>query len=320
MSASLDTAARLRRLLAILTWLAQEGEAPIDEVAARFDLTPSALVAELEMAACCGVPPYSPDQLLEILVTEDAVSTQVGTTLARPRRLSPREGLGLAASARALLAVPGSDADGALSRALAKLDRALGQGAIDVELDAPELLDSVRAALESGERLSISYYTASTDQTGDRTITPRRLFASEGHWYVDAWCEVTDGIRRFRVDRIGAASPAGTASPEVLAEPLPDDTGADSSGRGSLGAFVPGPDSRRVRMAIDPSMAWLLETIPSAQARDDDGRLLWEVFVGGDAWLERLLLRLGPGTEVVEPLEDRALAPDAAGRILARYL
>ena len=45
MSASLDTAARLRRLLAILTWLAQEGEAPIDEVAARFDLTPNRLVA-----------------------------------------------------------------------------------------------------------------------------------------------------------------------------------------------------------------------------------------------------------------------------------
>jgi len=319
MSASLDTAARLRRLLAILTWLAQEGEAPIDEVAARFDLTPSALVAELEMAACCGVPPYTPDQLLEILVTEDAVSTQVGTSLARPRRLSPREGLGLAASARALLAVPGSDEDGALSRALAKLDRALGQGAIDVELDAPDLLDVVRAALESGERLAISYYTASTDQTGDRTITPRRLFASEGHWYVDAWCEVADGIRRFRVDRIGAARPAGPASPEVLAGPLPDDAAADNSGRGSLGAFVPGPDSRRVRITIDPSMAWLLETIPSARAGEKDGGLLWEVFVGGDAWLERLLLRLGPGTAVVEPLEDQALASDAARRILARY-
>ena len=60
MSPAGDTATRLRRLLAILTWLAQEGEAPIDEVAARFDLTPTALVAELEMAACCGVPPYTP--------------------------------------------------------------------------------------------------------------------------------------------------------------------------------------------------------------------------------------------------------------------
>ena len=83
----LDTVGtRLRRLLAILTWLAQEGEAPIDEVAARFDLTPGALVAELEMAACCGVPPYTPDQLHseDLVVTEDTVSAHLGeTSLAR---------------------------------------------------------------------------------------------------------------------------------------------------------------------------------------------------------------------------------------------
>jgi proteasome accessory factor C len=314
-SASLDTAARLRRLLAILTWLAQEGEAPIDEVAARFDLTPNALVAELEMAACCGVPPYTPDQLLEIVVTEDTVSTLVGTTLARPRRLSPREGLGLAAAARALLAVPGSDEDGALSRALVKLERALGQSAIDVELDAPDLLDTVRSALDAGQRLAITYYSASTDHTGDRTITPRRLFASEGHWYVDGWCEVADGVRRFRVDRIGSAIPAGPADPAVLAAALPDDASRVSS----FEAFVPGPDSRRVRIAADPSLAWLFETVPSERAGEFGGRPTWEVFVAGDAWLERLLLRLGPGTEVVEPVADRSLAPEAAHRILARY-
>jgi len=320
MSAALDTAARLRRLLAILTWLAQEGEVPIDEVAARFDLTPSALVAELEMAACCGVPPYTPDQLLEIVVTEDTVSTRVGTTLARPRRLSPREGLGLAAAARALLAVPGSDEDGALSRALVKLERALGRSAIEVELDTPDQLDTVRDALGTGQRLTISYYSASTDQTGERTVTPRRLFASEGHWYVDAWCEVADGVRRFRVDRIGAVTPAGPAAPDVLAAPLAADSAADpSSGSGTLEAFVPGPDSRRVRIATDSSMAWLLETITSAVVEETGARPVWDVFVAGDAWLERLLLRLGPDTEVVEPVEDRSLAPEAARRILDRY-
>ena len=321
MSPAVDTATRLRRLLAILTWLAQEGEAPIDEVAARFDLTPTALVAELEMAACCGVPPYTPDQLLEIVVTEDSVSTRVGTTLARPRRLSPREGLGLAASARALLAVPGSDEDGALSRALAKLDRALGQTGIEVELDTPDLLEAVRIALQAHERLTITYYSASTDQTAERTITPRRLFASEGHWYVDAWCEVADGVRRFRVDRIATAEPAGPASADVLSDELPDmSTQAEGTTTGgALGAFVPGPDSRRVRIAADPSKSWLFDTIPSSVEAEEDGRTVWEVFVGGDAWLERLLLRLGPDAEVREPAEDRGLAADAARRILARY-
>jgi proteasome accessory factor C len=309
----------------MLAWLAQEGEAPIDEVADRFDLSPDALVAELEMAACCGVPPYSPDQLLEIIVTDETVSTRVGTALARPRRLSPREGLALAASARAVVAVPGSDEDGALSRALAKLERALGEPSVEVELDTPELLDVVRDALDSGQCLTISYYSASTDQTGERTITPRHLFASEGHWYVDAWCDMVDGVRRFRVDRIASAVPAGPAQPGALSGG-PTESGNGDRGDGgnetapALGAFVPGPDSRRVHIATDPSMTWLFETIPFAVPVDStDGRAVWEVFVAGDAWLERLLLRLGPDAVVVEPTEDRALAPEAAARILARY-
>lgn len=264
--------------------------------------------------------PYTPDQLLEIVVTEDTVSTRVGTDLARPRRLSPSEGLALAASARALLAVPGSDEDGALSRALSKLDRALGQTGIEVELDTPDLLDVVRDAVAAGERLRITYYSASSDQTSERTVTPRRLFASEGHWYVDARCEVADGVRRFRVDRIATAVPAGPAAPDVLAEELPPLSGRDEAApAGGIGAFVPGPDSRKVRIVADPSRGWLFDTIQAAGCGELDGRPVWEVYVGGDAWLERLLLRLGPEAEVVEPAEDRDLAPEAARRILGRY-
>ncbi len=328
MTAVVDTAARLRRLLAILAWLAQVDEAPIDEVAAQFDLSPEALVTELEMAACCGVPPYSPDQLMEIVVTDTTVSTRVGSALARPRRLSPSEGFALAASARALLAVPGSDDTGALSRALAKLDRALGGEEVAVELDAPTLLPLVNEALDSGKHLAISYYSASTDKVTERQILPLRLFASEGHWYVDAWCESAAGVRRFRVDRIGAAElvgegataptvPAGRAGGSRSAADGSADDEMDTRG---FEPFVPGPDARKVRLSVDPSSAWLLDSIPSAGPTERvDGRVEIEIFVGGDAWLERLLLRLGPDARVVGPAEYRQLAADAATRILRRY-
>ena len=314
MTAVTDTAGRLRRLLAILAWLAQVGEAPIDAVAARFDLTPDALVTELEMAACCGVPPYTPDQLMEIVVTDTTVSTLVGLALARPRRLSPSEGFALAASARALLAVPGSDESGALSHALAKLERALGGEQIGVELDAPVLLPLVREALAGGRRLSITYYSASSDRVTEREISPVRLFASEGHWYVDAWCATAGDVRRFRVDRIGAAEMAGKAElPAGAAGRLADD-GSDGAGIGppaGLDAFVPGPESRRVRLSVEPSTAWLVESIPAAGPPEVvDDRVELEVFVG---------LRLGPGARVVDPPAYRSLAADAAARVLRRY-
>jgi predicted DNA-binding transcriptional regulator YafY len=41
--------------------------------------------------------------------------------------------------------------------------------------------------------------------------------------------------------------------------------------------------------------------------------------VGGEAWLERLLLRLGPDAYVVEPARYRSLAAEAATRVLRLY-
>ena len=72
-----------------------------------------------------------------------------------------------------------------------------------MELDAPALLPEVREALAYGDALAISYYSASTDRVTDREIAPLRVFASDGHWYVDAWCDTAGDLRRFRVDRIG---------------------------------------------------------------------------------------------------------------------
>jgi proteasome accessory factor C len=331
MSEQVGTAARLRRLLAILAWLAQVGEAPIDQVAARFDLSPDALVTDLEMAACCGVPPYTPDQLMEIVVTDSTVATWPGTVLARPRRLSPSEGFALSASGRALLAVPGSDDNGALSRALAKLDRALGGEEIAVELVTPPHLAVVREAADQGRPLSVTYYSASTDRITDREIVPHRVFSSEGRWYVDATSQPTGDERRFRIDRMVAAElvtrpSAGSAGDASSDRPGSEDRidGTRSSPRDDsdldLRPFVPGPDSRRVRLSVDPSAAWLLESVPSATRPETDGhRVEVELHVGGTAWLERLLLRLGPDARVIDPPELATLASGAARRILRRY-
>ena len=121
----------------MIGWLAQVGEAPIADVSKRFGMSEQELVAELELAACCGTPPYTPDTLMEIEVSETSVRAFLPAVFGRPRPLTPAEGFAVAASARLLLAVPGSD-DDALRRALAKLDAALGsQAAVGLDVDAP---------------------------------------------------------------------------------------------------------------------------------------------------------------------------------------
>jgi proteasome accessory factor BC len=315
-----ETSRRLQRLLAVIGWLAQVGEAPIAEVSKRFGMSEQELVAELELAACCGTPPYTPDTLMEIEVSETSVRAFLPREYGRPRPLTPAEGFAVAASARLLLAVPGSD-DDALRRALAKLDAALGvRAAVGLDVDTPEFLSAVRGATEAGRPIEIEYLSGSRDELTTRVVDPAQVITIDGHWYLDGWCHRAGDMRRFRVDRINAVRDA------------PDADGDGDGDRAATGAgarrarpleemFVPGPGAVEVHVRLGPSAQWVPESIPvRTVTHDGDGRLTDVVLdVAGMAWFERLLLQLGPAARVVRPAELTGLAADAARRVLARY-
>jgi proteasome accessory factor C len=305
-----ETSRRLRRLLAVVGWLAQVGEAPIADAARRFGMSEKELVAELELAACCGTPPYTPDTLMEIEVSEHSVRAFLPPEYARPRRLTPAEGFAVAASARLLLAVPGSE-DDALRRALAKLDAALGsREAVGLDVDTPEHLAVVREAVDQGRAMEIEYHSGSRDELTTRTVEPVQVVTIDGHWYLDAYCHRAGDMRRFRVDRIGSVGllehPAEPAT--VRARPMGE-------------MFVPGPGALEVHVHLGPGAQWVPETVPvRAVAHDEDGSVTDVVLdVSGMAWFERLLLQLGPAARVVSPPELSGLAAAAARRVLARY-
>lgn len=333
-----DAGQRLRRLLAVLTWLARVRRAPVSELAERFAMTPEDLVADLELAACCGLPPYTPDQLMEIIVDEEEVVADLGDDLARPRRLSAAEGFALAAAARAILATPGAHAEpdggGALERALAKLDAALGAGApaghdaaaspadvdsaaaqagdvLRVDLgDAPRLAE-LRRAVEEGRQLAVRYYSLSSDEESDRVVDPLELVAVDGRWYLDAYCHRADGMRRFRVDRLVEVSETG--------QPV-DHTRPVDLQPAEAPAFVPGPDATVATVAVDPEGMWLVEAVPTLRVSPRrDGRTEVDLAVASPVWFERLLLRLGPNAEVLGPPALLDTGRQAATRLLARY-
>jgi predicted DNA-binding transcriptional regulator YafY len=305
-----ETSQRLRRLLAVVGWLAQVGEAPIADVAQRFSMDERELVHELELAACCGVPPYTPDTLMEIEVSETSVRAFLPPEFARPRRLTPAEGFAVAASARLILAVPGPG-DGALRRALSKLEAALGSHeAIGMDVDAPTSLAAVRRASEAGQLVEIDYHSASRDEWTTRVVEPVQVITTDGHWYLDAFCQRAGDMRRFRVDRIGAvrATEGESTSSAPVVRPAED-------------TFLPGPGAVEVQLHLGKGATWVPESVPvRAVGRAPDGTVTDVLLdVAGMAWFERLLLQLGPSASVVRPPELTDLAARAAAKVLTLY-
>lgn len=311
-----DAGTRLRRLLAVLAVLAREGSAEVADLATRFSMDPHELVADLELAACCGLPPYTPDQLMEIVVDDTTVEARLEPALARPRRLTPAEGWATAAAARAIAGVPGADPDGALARAADKLEVALGsRGVVRVDVGDPPLLGAVRRAVEDRRQLAIRYHSGSHDEVTERTVDPVALRLLDGVWYLDAWCHRAGGARRFRVDRILHAEATGRPSEVPSAA-----DGSEAFDGAATAPYVPNSDATVVRLEVDASSAWVLDAVPHLDASPlSGGRWQVDLAVSSPSWLGRLLVRLGPGGRVVAPEELRSVGAEAAQRILDRY-
>ena len=127
---------RLRRVLALVPLIAANPGIPVEELATRFGVSESELERDLGILPFCGLPPYSPDRLIDLQIVDGRVTVRFAEYFARPLRLSPAEALALLAAGNALLDVPGSDSNGPLAAALTKLDTALGiSGGVRVEVE-----------------------------------------------------------------------------------------------------------------------------------------------------------------------------------------
>jgi len=284
---------RFRRIVSIVPWIAERDGPLIDDVCERFGVGRDELLADLDVVFMVGIPPYTPDELIDVIIDDDRVWITLGRYFTRPLRLTSQEALAVLAAGAGLMATTGADPAGPLARALTKLQRVVGivdPASLDVDLGGADTdtLALLQRATADRRSVEIDYYSYSTDESRTRTIDPYRVYATEGNWYVIGHCHSAGAERLFRVDRIRSARP--TDESFDVPDELPDATSYAGSG-----------NDRRIALEVGPSERWIAEHYPTESTEElPDGRLRVVLAVGGDAWLERLLLRLGPDAVVVD--------------------
>jgi proteasome accessory factor C len=303
---------RLERMLVLVPWVLAHPGTTIRELAERFHVDEDELERELELLPMCGLPPYTADRLIDVWVGDDgAVQIRLAEYFERPLRLTPSEGVALLAAGRTLLAVPGADPSGPLAVALDKLEEVLGaRGTVAVDVGGSSHLERLQRAVSGHEQLEIEYFSFARDEMTSRIIDPGRVFHAFGAWYLAAYCHRADGERLFRVDRVRGIRATG--------EHFTPSTAADDE----LGQTVyePAPTDLRVTIRLEPDAAWVAESVPTESVTPRaKGRQDVVLAVSAPAFLERLLLGLGPSARVLAPSASRDLAARAAARLLARY-
>jgi proteasome accessory factor C len=298
----------------MVPWIAANDGPTVEEVCTRFGITPAQLAADLEVVWLVGLPPYTPDALVDVVQEGDRVWIHYAEVFAAPHRLTPDQAVALLTAGASVLAQPGSDPEGALARGVAKLAAVLGVDAdqvLDIDLGGgpAEIVDVLRAAVQEHRRLHLDYYSFGRDTRTERDVDPYVLQAKEGGLYLVGWCHLAGGERRFRVDRIASAT-------------LLDETFSPPTEREDDALFAADDDDPRVVLDLPATAAWVSEVYPvEAVEHRPDGTSRVTLAVTAGPWLDRLLLGIGPEATVVSAPDELADAPRrAAARILARYV
>ena len=305
---------RLGRLLNLVPYLLARPGILVAEAARDLGVSERQLREDLELLWVCGLPGYGPGDLIDMALDGDRVTISHDAGIDRPLRLTPDEALALVVALRMLAGTPATGTRDAIERALAKIENAAGDLAdapVEVRLPAnAERLDQIRAAVEGGHALRITYYTAARDETTERVIDPMRVLMIGGKAYLEAWCRRAEAVRMFRADRIDAFTELDeTAAPPV--EAVPHDV--------SAGVFVPTPDLPLVTLRVGRHSRWITEYYPVEEVRRTGDEWVVTMRVTDLGWAQRLLLGLGPDVTVLGPPELLARIREQATAALDQY-
>ncbi|NUR73083.1 MAG: YafY family transcriptional regulator [Hamadaea sp.] len=303
---------RLARLLNLVPYLLARPGVEVAQAAADLGATEAQVRDDLELLWVCGLPGYGPGDLIDMAFDGDRVTITYDAGIDRPLRLRPDEATALVVALRMLAETPGIAQRDAILRALAKIESAAGDVAdAPIAVQSPDggsaddRLATVRAAVERGRALRITYYTATRDESTERVIDPMRVIVVADRSYVEAWCRRAGAVRLFKIDRIDAlneldepAAPPPQAQSTVVDEQV----------------FRPSQELPTITIRIGRGDRWITEYYP-VETVDEITPEEWLVTlrVSDLDWARRFVLGLGPGVDVIAPAE---LAESVRGAVL----
>lgn len=313
---------RLVRMLNMVPYFQANPKVTRDEAAAALGVTRKQLDSDLEQLWMCGLPGYSPGDLIDFDFEGDTVEVTFSAGVDRPLRLTSTEATGILVALRSLVDVPGMVDPEAARNAIAKIESAAGtQRAALEESGSGESVPqengaaaAVRAAVRDARALTLEYYSASRDSLTTRTVDPIRVVLIGDNSYLEAWCRTAEAVRMFRFDRIVAAErladPSAPPSPAVQA-------GTDTS------LFDPDtadPSLPSATLLIDCSASWMFDYYPLRVVNElPDGACEAVMTYASPEWMARFLLGFGSAVRVLDPPDLAQRVQESAGEALRVY-
>ena len=202
---------RTARLLDLVPYINSHQGISLKELAGVFDVSTAQMTSDLTTLWMCGLPGYTPLELMDLDFESGFVTIHNAETLSKPRSITFDEGVALILGLDLLRSAISSDRNDLLESIdllsirlaeLIKLPLALSATPVINQ----EVSSAVAEALNSRSALEITYHSLYRDEISSRIILPIEIVVSDGQNYLSSYCYTASDFRQFRIDRIQEAS------------------------------------------------------------------------------------------------------------------
>jgi proteasome accessory factor C len=197
------------RLLDLVPFLLTHQGIALEDLAKQFGVTQEVILDDLNTLWMCGLPGYTPLELIDLEFDSGYVTIRNADPLAKVRALGGSEMVALALGLDLLLngleGLP-PEVTNRIVQLSERVRSVIGSQITITEAAQTQVRAVIDRAIAERANVSIAYFSPQRDEVKERIISPFGFFTEGSFEYVEAFCDLAGATRTFRLDRINSVS------------------------------------------------------------------------------------------------------------------
>ena len=217
-----NAANRALRTMDLIPYILENPGVSIVKLAKQFSVTEKQIESDLQLVFMCGLPGYTPYELIDLIFEDGVVSIIDPQVLDKPRRFTKSELVVIALGLQLLSELSTFDT-ARLSKIKSLSNKITQLGGSNSVIFAPSsskspFVELISKAIANKKSLNMQYQSLVKDEVSIRTIFPHNLYFMNGNLYLSAMDLVAKADRVFKVELIKTCEVGNDISSEVVNE------------------------------------------------------------------------------------------------------
>jgi len=201
-----NAAQRALRTMDLVPYILENPGISTIDLAAKFSVTQKQIEKDLQLIFLCGLPGYTPYELIDLTFEDGIVSIIEPQVLTKPRNFSSNEMVVIKLGLEILREINVNEPNklDKISTLLQKVHRETDQDSVLLakEISSSPYYSVINTAISQRKQLSIEYQSVSKDQLSTRLIVPYNISMLNGNLYLSAYDMDRHSDRVFKLDLI----------------------------------------------------------------------------------------------------------------------